>query len=105
MRLLWAEAIDEYRTAIVFENGGEMIGGVGALAEFKMSMGYPDPWFRASSRLEMHYVMEWSQIVRSPEEFRQSKQYAAAFAARIPTASRPRLEPPPCKTIEHNKGD
>lgn len=89
MRLLWAEAIDEHRTAVVIELGTEMLGGVAAIIELDMSMAYN------GSHLKMRFAWEWMQIVRSPEEFRQSKQYAAAFAARIPTT----------KMIEHDNGE
>lgn len=87
MRFLWAEAIDDHRTAIVIDMGGELIGGVGAIIDLDMSMA------QRGSRLRMSLAMEWTQIVRSPEEFRQSQQYAAAFAARIPAAPTPKLLP------------
>ena len=89
MRLLWAKALDEHRTAIVIDSGmGELVGGVVILTDLTMHHIYG---FRNLSTLELKFYWEWSRVVKSPEDFAESKEWECR-----------KLEPP-MKLIKHGE--
>src|SRR5271157_4984513 len=73
-RLLWAEAIDNDRTAIVIQYGGQFIGGIAQLQAFEIcSWGYFAS--RRPTTMELKFIFEWYRVVDSVDEFRRSKEW------------------------------
>jgi hypothetical protein len=92
MRLLWAEAIDDMRTAIVIDTQyGSLIGGVAFMAEFQMDFGYdrmrfsihgaPFNEFVADARMKLDFVWEWYRVVDSADGFRRSREWEKRLEA------------------------
>ena len=73
MRLLWAKALDDYRTAIVIDDGmGQLLGGVVLMTEFTTTINYHHHW---NNGLTMKFYWEWFRVVNSPEDFEQSREW------------------------------
>jgi hypothetical protein len=87
MRLLWARALDDYRTAIVIDSGGGyLMGGVVVLVDFDFTMPFiatSPSGFNGS--LSMNFRWEWWRSVSSPEDFEQSREWERGkVAAPVP---------------------
>lgn len=100
-RLLWAEAIDEYYTALVVECHGELLGGVAALSSFDITFRGNYYETHHSSYLTMKFFMAGFRVVKSREDFWQSREYAQARQKKLPEAQNVlQIEAPP-KMIGH----
>lgn len=73
MRLLWARALDDMRTAIVIDTGGgQLLGGVAVMTRFNMTMGC---WDYHYNTMEMKFSWEWSRVIDSAEAFQESREW------------------------------
>ena len=99
MRLLWAEAIDDMRTAMVIDTQqGSLLGGVVLMMNFEMQFGRPranrgiDGILRVEiiddARTKMELMWEWYRVVDSADAFRRSREWEKRLSA-------------PLKQIEH----
>lgn len=103
MRLLWAEAIDDLHTAIVIDVDGQLLGSVVILMEYKMEMR--EGSWGGRDTLEMRFRLQWYQVVKSPEDFRQSSRYAEAKRKKLsPSGPHPMLQPPLLKIEDKDEG-
>jgi hypothetical protein len=78
-RILWAKAIDEYRTALAVEFDGIILGGIAFLRNFEMQMqgprrcsnfGNQPTWFEhesLSANLSMNLLLKDFRVVPSAE--------------------------------------
>lgn len=71
-RLLWAEAIDRDRTAIVLQCGDKLIGGVAKLVTLEMTTNYGG---LASTNAIFKFVFDWYEVVNSIDAFRRAKRW------------------------------
>lgn len=71
MRLLFAKALDGYRTAIVVDTGcGKLMGGVAFLANYEARWNYHRP---GANTLDLSFVWEWCRIVDSADAFADAR--------------------------------
>lgn len=93
-RLLWAEALDGCRTAIVIEMGGQFLGGVAQLYDMSFQATPPFGW-GAHADLNLRFKFEWFQVVESAEQFRGSARWKEEQAQLLRLqAELPPFDPP-----------
>lgn len=93
-RLLWAEAIDRDRTALVIQYGSQLIGGVAKLHAFEMT-AWGAHFGSRPTTLDLKFLFEWFEVVADVDAFRRSKawRYRTPFnVQQPPLAQLPRKE-------------
>ena len=78
MRVLWAEAIDDVRTAMVIDTQqGNLMGGVVYITDLEMDFGYPfsPRILDGSARMKINFMWEWCRVVDSADAFRRSREW------------------------------
>lgn len=103
-RLLWAEALDdEGRTAVCFQWGDRIIGGIGWTTE--MTISQDSHRWRHGATMGLKMALEWYQVVHSPDDFRTSERYRSAKQKQIEASTGIPIEEPEVLLIEHKKED
>lgn len=87
MRLLWAKALDEHRTAIVIESGTKLMGGVALMTDHTLNVTW-SPIF--DMRTDMRFRWEWSRTVDSADVFERQREW-----------EKPPEQLPATKMLEH----
>jgi hypothetical protein len=78
LRILWAQAIDNVRTAIVIQLNDQFIGGVAFLEQFEYQQSMESDYsyrFTRPSSMTLWLKWEWNKVVSSIEEFRDSEEW------------------------------
>lgn len=76
MRLLYARALNDAETAIVIDNGGQLLGGVAIMTEMMQTYTYPNRFHeRYRDQMELRFVWVWNQVVSSTEWFERERAW------------------------------
>jgi len=73
MRVLFAKAIDEVRTAIVIDMGNEQLfGGVVFLTDFKINMRWHPAY---PGDMDLRFKWEWYKVIDNADAFSDNREW------------------------------